>query len=166
MECPVCYSETASLQLCCGHSLCKDCAHQWFQKAAEEPTCPMCREPMTWKGMHKVKADWEEERVMGEMEELWEVMFDDVIDFFGHKTPHATMTLLKDIEKRFNMLKNDTDCDVDYMEFILSIPFWMPDVIKAPKDHLDHQLYLRSRRPFLPLGPVVSSSHRAAPIMA
>ena len=60
-ECAVCYSATANCTLVCKHAFCKDCVKEWYHKS-DDPTCPMCRRAMYFKGMYKVAETWEKER--------------------------------------------------------------------------------------------------------
>ena len=79
MECPVCYCATASCKLVCGHGLCRDCATSWYKKS-DEPNCPMCREPMYFKGMREVKNDMEEERFEEHCAELFTEALEDIFE--------------------------------------------------------------------------------------
>ena len=79
MECPVCYSDKASCALVCGHSFCKDCVKTWYYKC-DEPSCPMCRRTLYFKGMHKVVDAWDNERAIKKNEEAFSQAFDDIFD--------------------------------------------------------------------------------------
>lgn len=61
MECPVCYTKNCNCKLVCGHSFCKSCVKTWYLSTDSEPTCPMCRSTMCFKGMLKVTNEWERE---------------------------------------------------------------------------------------------------------
>ena len=43
-ECPVCYDAVPTVELNCTHKMCQGCAEQWLQR---NPTCPVCREPVS-----------------------------------------------------------------------------------------------------------------------
>ena len=79
MECPVCYCATANCKLVCGHGLCTDCAKSWYKKS-DEPNCPMCREPMYFKGMKKLKDEMEEDRFDERCTELFKEAIDDLFE--------------------------------------------------------------------------------------
>jgi len=79
MECPVCYCNNASCKLVCGHSFCKGCVKTWYFKS-DEPSCPMCRRDMYFKGMHRVSKEWEEERALKKNEDAFNQAFEDIFD--------------------------------------------------------------------------------------
>jgi predicted amidophosphoribosyltransferase len=59
MECPVCYEQTAKCRFKCGHSFCHSCTKSWLYKG--NSTCPMCRKPMCFDGMIRLKKKWNRE---------------------------------------------------------------------------------------------------------
>ena len=77
MECPVCYSDKASCALVCGHAFCKSCVKTWYYKC-DEPSCPMCRRIMYFKGMGKVVHEWDRERIDQKNEEAFSEAFDAI----------------------------------------------------------------------------------------
>jgi hypothetical protein len=79
MECPVCYGDKASCNLVCGHSFCKDCVKTWYYKC-DEPSCPMCRRNLYFKGMHKVVDEWDRERAFKKNEDAFNQAFDDIFE--------------------------------------------------------------------------------------
>ena len=78
-ECTVCYSEVATCKLVCKHSFCKSCVKTWYQKS-EEPTCPMCRHTLYFKGLHKISEKWEDERIEKLNEEAFNTAFDAIFE--------------------------------------------------------------------------------------
>ena len=76
MECAVCYCNQANCKLICKHSFCKSCVKQWYLSAAEEPSCPMCRHRLYFKGMYKLVREWEEESIDKKNEEAFAEAFD------------------------------------------------------------------------------------------
>ena len=79
MECSVCYCYQATCKLVCGHSFCKTCVKTWYQKS-EEPTCPMCRHPLYFKGLHKLLSIWEDEKTDKRNEEAFNTAFESIFD--------------------------------------------------------------------------------------
>jgi len=77
MECPVCYCDKALCKLVCGHSFCKSCVKTWYYKC-DEPSCPMCRRALYFKGMHKVVEEWDEERAVKKNEDAFNKAFDEI----------------------------------------------------------------------------------------
>ena len=78
-ECPVCYCNNATCKLVCNHSFCKGCVKTWYFKS-EEPSCPMCRRDMYFKGMHRVVRDWEDERILKKNEDAFDKAFDEIFE--------------------------------------------------------------------------------------
>ena len=78
-ECAVCYCEQATCKLVCNHSFCKTCVKTWYQKS-DEPTCPMCRRVMYFKGLHKLSEKWEDERIEKLNEEAFNTAFDAIFE--------------------------------------------------------------------------------------
>ena len=78
-ECAVCYCEQATCKLVCNHSFCKTCVKTWYQKS-DEPTCPMCRRVMYFKGLHKISEKWEDERIEKLNEEAFNTAFDAIFE--------------------------------------------------------------------------------------
>ena len=77
MECPVCYTDKSSCKLVCGHEFCKSCVKTWYYKC-EEPSCPMCRRDMYFKGMNRVVKVWETERTIKKNEDAFSQAFDEI----------------------------------------------------------------------------------------
>ena len=77
MECPVCYTDKSACKLVCGHEFCKDCVKSWYYKC-DEPSCPMCRRAMYFKGMNRVTRAWDKERIIKKNEEAFNQAFDEI----------------------------------------------------------------------------------------
>lgn len=78
-ECAICYCEQATCKLVCNHSFCKSCVKSWYEKS-DEPTCPMCRRRLYFKGLHRVSQKWEEERNDKINEESFKDAFDSIFE--------------------------------------------------------------------------------------
>ena len=78
MECAVCYCNSANCKLVCGHSFCRQCVKDWYQKGSEQ-TCPMCRHKLYFKGMYKVTPVWEEERFEKQRDEAFAEAIDQIL---------------------------------------------------------------------------------------
>jgi hypothetical protein len=80
-ECPVCYCEQANCKLVCGHSFCRSCVKKWYYNTSDtQACCPMCRKRLYFKGMYKVLDKWEEERVELQGQEVFNQMFDELLE--------------------------------------------------------------------------------------
>lgn len=98
MECPVCYSDDCACHvLTCGHSICKSCVKQWYT-TSPEPDCPMCRAPLNFKGIHRVREKWEEEACDKRMAEHFASAFDRALECWKD-LPDTCMYALACIEK-------------------------------------------------------------------
>jgi len=78
-ECAVCYSAVANCTLVCKHAFCKDCVKEWYHKS-DDPTCPMCRRAMYFKGMYKVAETWEQERNDKKNEDVFNEAFEAIFE--------------------------------------------------------------------------------------
>lgn len=78
MECPICYTNAAFCNLCCGHSFCTSCIKEWYNKtSADEATCPMCRGSICFKGFSSLKNQWEKEKIDNMYEEVYMEVLDE-----------------------------------------------------------------------------------------
>jgi len=77
MECAVCYCNASNCKLVCGHSFCRQCVKDWYQKGSEQ-TCPMCRHKLYFKGMYKLLPVWEEERFEQQRDEAFAEAIDQI----------------------------------------------------------------------------------------
>ena len=75
----MCYNDKASCNLVCGHAFCKNCVKTWYYKC-DEPSCPMCRRNLYFKGMHKIVDAWDRERENQKNESAFNSAFEDIFD--------------------------------------------------------------------------------------
>lgn len=80
MECSVCYDSCANCQLVCGHSFCRGCVRQWYESSSE-PTCPMCRGNLYFRGMKKCVEKWDEEAEYKHITETWGQIIDELVEY-------------------------------------------------------------------------------------
>lgn len=134
MECAVCYGESGPFQtLCCGHSFCQYCLKTWYLKGASSSgansACPMCRQPIYFRGFHKVREEWEEEAWETRCSEVLSQAIDEACAEafeFAESLPERwrnrilvdVLTDLKDIESTWRYLKNEGICSED-IEYVL-----------------------------------------------
>lgn len=117
MECPVCYQECPSTKMVCGHSMCRDCIASWYQKGSNRD-CPMCRKPIAFRGLSKLKQEWDEKNY----EDKYTEVFGDCIDEMCQKAFDDGMELflpviLRDISTTFSVLKEmgADPYEIDYL---------------------------------------------------
>ena len=140
MECPVCYSAVPSCKLTCGHALCPDCVRSWYNKSESDPSCPMCREPLNFSGMHQMKQLLDYDRYDNQCESLYAEAFDELVASHLEQTDAlrevniipALMYLFKndfmddllDIERKLRTMRAQGD-DVDYIRYVLEGDWWI-----------------------------------------
>ena len=78
----MCYSDRARCKLTCGHVFCKSCVKAWYQKGTGEgcSSCPMCRRPIYFKGLYKLRRQWDEESYEARANEVFNEALDSMID--------------------------------------------------------------------------------------
>lgn len=114
MECSVCYDDTTSTcKLMCGHSFCMSCIKKWYLKSEEETTCPMCRQKLYFKGMHKYCEKWDEERYEEHCEQIFSNLFDKTIEEADEENIKYLIHDLGVMEFYFNKFKT---LDWEYLE--------------------------------------------------
>lgn len=136
MECPICYTNTPDCKYFCGHSFCKTCTKEWFTKCDDEPSCPMCRKSIYFKGIDKKKDEWEEERI----DNMFQRVFAEAVDDILEDDELSTRWILFEIgliEDRLRKLKDLgewlTDvADEDYISYVVSDVFTPIVVCKLP----------------------------------
>lgn len=69
-ECGICYCDGSQCKLVCGHKFCKGCIKEWYHKGTN-PSCPMCRRSLYFKGLYKLAPRWAEEREEQAEEDAW-----------------------------------------------------------------------------------------------
>ena len=75
----MCYCNQARCKLVCSHSFCKSCVKDWYY-ASDEPSCPMCRKRMYFKGMYKVSQEWDRERFDQKNEEAFAEVLENLFE--------------------------------------------------------------------------------------
>jgi len=109
MECSVCYDDIKNTcKLICGHSFCMSCIKKWYLKSEDQPTCPMCRKRLYFKGMHKQEEKWENERRETEIKQVFENGFNMIIEAVlgEYDDGDYCMYSLSEFESNFNKYKD------------------------------------------------------------
>jgi hypothetical protein len=78
MECPVCYESEARCRFTCGHGFCEECTKSWYMKG--KSSCPMCRASMCFKGITKLKKQWQREKQEETYKNLVVQIFDELME--------------------------------------------------------------------------------------
>lgn len=150
MECPVCYETfegSKVTKMCCGHMVHTKCLREWYLKAESEPTCPMCRGPVLFRGMFKTNwdqmKDEDEESLLTEyIEQVFEEAEEDWL------IKEESLTLIMEAQMVYNTAKT-IGCPPDEIDYMLWDLYWIspkratrngkyvPDFVvkhKAPKN--------------------------------
>ncbi len=115
MECSVCYCETATCNLTCGHSFCFSCVKEWYHKCSE-PTCPMCRKTLNFKGLHRLQEKWTEDAKQQKIDDLFGEYLDDMLD--GCTWLNFLMFEIEYTQKRLHQI-SEWDFDKDLFEAVM-----------------------------------------------
>jgi hypothetical protein len=160
MECPVCYCAVASVGLSCGHGLCPDCVKSWYTKSDGDPSCPMCREPMVFNGLNRLKDIWDTERYETQCDDFWSDLFERMVALHAQerinlldagvppKLHHFFLDnlidSLEELEKKFKVMRDQGD-DIEYMRDVFEGTIlqyrdffapWGDDPIREPVPYL------------------------------
>lgn len=95
----MCYTDNCSCKLVCGHSFCHSCVKEWYT-TSETPSCPMCRQDMYFRGMHKAKAKWQEEADEKHLATVYAQVFENALD------DEDSMELIEEVDYNFHRLKH------------------------------------------------------------
>jgi hypothetical protein len=118
MECSICYCSQANCKLACKHLFCSDCIKQWYIKAPidTQPTCPMCRTNLYFKGMRDKVEEWEEEH----RDFVFQKIFEDKLEDLLEEVNCYTMCLLDFITSRLKKIKEyDIYIDQDNVDYFI-----------------------------------------------
>lgn len=100
----MCYTNNCSCKLVCGHSFCHSCVKEWYT-TSEAPSCPMCRQDMYFRGMHKARVKWDQESDEKHLEAVYAQVIDNAIDDIGEYYIDD-MELIREVDHNFHRLKH------------------------------------------------------------
>ena len=80
-DCPICYESNALCKFTCGHSFCYTCTKKWYNTG--QPTCPMCRASMCFRGIMKKKQKWYQEKREQVYTDLMTQVFDELFEDYS-----------------------------------------------------------------------------------
>lgn len=113
MECAICYTETASVcKLTCGHVFCKDCVKSWYKKSTD-PTCPMCRRPMYFRGFHKIQEKWEDDAEAEKCAEIYGESIDEAFEeacSLADEIPRWRKSIMRDLMEELKCIESTLQC--------------------------------------------------------
>jgi len=108
MECPVCYDAVPTVSLNCTHKMCQGCAEQWLQR---NPTCPICRTPVSMQMENLSKAVSMALQTRERSREADAAARQAILD----ATPVLTLDMQADFDDEYAALDyDDYDYDDDY----------------------------------------------------
>lgn len=105
MDCPVCFQECSTTKMVCGHSMCRDCITRWYQKGCNKD-CPMCRKPICFRGLAKLKQDWDEKNIDDKYSDVLSTCIDEMCtQGFDDGMEVFLPSIMRDISTTFNVLR-------------------------------------------------------------
>lgn len=114
-ECPVCFTHDATRRLVCGHTFCDSCLKKWYGK---NPTCPMCRRSLYFKGMRHVVKGWNH----------WDASIEHLFDNY-----HIDVEYLKHFEKKFHLLNEHIFNEEEFIDILLDDDI---EIVHGPTTHM------------------------------
>ena len=79
-ECPICFNTVQNCSLICKHSFCYQCIKRWYCQKINNPSCPICRKDMYFKGMYKCKKQLELEQNEIILQQVFEKYLKYILD--------------------------------------------------------------------------------------
>jgi Zinc finger, C3HC4 type (RING finger) len=131
MECSVCMEVcNRSKVLRCKHTFCSPCIKAWYLKS-DEPTCPMCRGPITFTGM--LSCGWLQEKSETSDDTAFQNAVDALMNEFQEDNEHfgppnsydkfAVMEELQRVQDNYNAVSElDWGLDEEDMEVVITDP--------------------------------------------
>lgn len=96
-----------------------ECTKQWYTNS-DAPTCPMCRADINFKGLHKVRPEWEHENIVKRYSDVYSELFEGILE---EVPSEYVMEDLIDLDKAYQKMLELRDiwgpCSSDELRFIL-----------------------------------------------
>lgn len=126
-ECPVCYDSlcnTKVTRIICGHIIHTKCLREWYVRSEADPTCPMCRGPLLFKGISK--TNWEPQNEDTIITDYIEKVLEEAdTDWFTRVT---ALDVISEAQILYNTATK-LGCDPDEIDWLL----WDSDDWISPK---------------------------------
>lgn len=85
--------------------MCRDCISNWYQKGSNRD-CPMCRKPIAFRGLSKLKQAWDEKNYEDKYSEVLGDCIDEIcLQAFDDGMEVLLPVILKDVSMTFSVLK-------------------------------------------------------------
>lgn len=126
--CPVCMENVPNCKLVCGHSYCRSCVKEWYYKC-EDPTCPMCRHPLYFKGMYKTVDLWDQEKHEKQIQEVFSESFDVICEEFSGEDFEFDFDEDDIMTPQELMLDEIIEMENKFRKFMLCGDEWNPEVL-------------------------------------
>ncbi len=101
-------------------------------KTDSEPTCPMCRSNLYFKGMSKVTEKWDRDFEA----QKWEDVYTEAIDEAEIEDGEEFLMFLEDLELAYNNIRNlhdmGYDFSWDFIREVLKNPFCFTSTVVKP----------------------------------
>lgn len=157
--CQICMVHPTNCDLVCKHSFCFPCVKEWYNKSeSEDPSCPMCRQAILFKGMAKQRKKWDEEKKITQREAVFQEALDYILseyfeesddesedeeeeeeEFFRESAPEPESP-----EPEYSFYYNDEDDDDRYSWFT-GTSIYEPDIIEIISDMQNNFNKLRDK---------------------
>ena len=145
-ECAICYEDSPKCRLICGHTFHHECIREWYMKGGNAQ-CPMCRNSICFRGITKLKNQWEEERRDQRFANVYrEVIMSTIQDYKGFPRLMGDLLqfTLEEIEKDYTALKPCLT-DPEDMRYFLENPMEVPVPYRGPPMY--HEPTMKSKPP-------------------
>ena len=127
-DCPICYESTTLCKFTCGHSFCYTCTKKWYHKG--QPTCPMCRASMCFRGIMKKKQKWYQEKREQVYTDLMTQVFDELFEDYSDILIDCLETVQNRYEYTVSKYPNISCDELDWIirlswldvDYLLNIP--------------------------------------------
>lgn len=90
MSCNVCMENDDNCHLVCGHSFCHPCVKEWYTKG--NSTCPMCRNPICFRGFVKTVKKWQEEKNEQKLQDIFTECLENILEDYESDTEYESET--------------------------------------------------------------------------
>lgn len=104
MECPICFTDSNLTTLVCSHHICIHCVEDWYPR---NPSCPLCRKSLYFRGMYKKKLEWVNNRQYIIQDKVYSRLIDSLFEDYEFfiEEPEFIEELVE-LENRLNILCN------------------------------------------------------------
>lgn len=116
MDCPICYESNILCRFTCGHSFCHACTKKWYTTG--QPTCPMCRKSICFKGILKTRRKWYQEKREQVYTDLMTQVFDELFEDYSD----ILIDCLETVQNRYEYtISKYPNISCDALDFVIRL---------------------------------------------